>query len=295
MQEVLLTVNKRTDVDGRVTGVFCFIHSMNREVHKALQAQVAAEAAAQARLGQVDLSRESLRAPLDGLSFIRLSLQRVPNLTPDQIQLLETAGALEEQMRTIISDMGDLGPVEEGFLDVQRVEFSLVSVLNASLSQASGAAIAKGQQLLCSVPGTLKVRVFGDPIRLQQVLATCLRTAIEFTPPTGWVELRMDGPLVTGHDLPTIDAADVPAAELFRFTIAHCGDGLPTPLVQVLVGRGGAAAAGLQGMALRLCRRLVHLLGGEIGYAFESGQCVFRVDVKLSVKHKAEATASSRA
>ncbi|GJP36827.1 hypothetical protein CLOM_g21300 [Closterium sp. NIES-68] len=44
--------------------------------------------------------------------------------------------------------MADLNAVEEGYLDVQRVEFSLVSVLNASLSQASGAAIAKGQQLL---------------------------------------------------------------------------------------------------------------------------------------------------
>ena len=85
LQEVLLTVNKRTDVDGRVTGVFCFLHSMNREVQEALKAQAVAESAAQARITQSELARESLRAPLDGLAFIRLSLQRSSNLQPDQV------------------------------------------------------------------------------------------------------------------------------------------------------------------------------------------------------------------
>ncbi|GJP36825.1 hypothetical protein CLOM_g21298 [Closterium sp. NIES-68] len=293
LQEVLLTVSKRTDVDGRITGVFCFLHSMNREVQEALKAQAAAETAAQARIAQSDVARESLRAPLDGLAFIRLSLQRSASLSPDQVQLLETAAALEEQMRTILADMADLNAVEEGYLDVQRVEFSLVSVLNASLSQASGAAIAKGQQLVCSVPSPMRVRVFGDPTRLQQVLATCLRTAVEHTPPTGWIELKLEAPMRGAADVPPPQGH--PSAERFRFTVAHSGDGVPGPLVQVLVGRGGVAATGLQGMALRLCRRLVHLLGGELGYAFESGRCCFRLDVQLPVKHKAEATAGSRA
>ncbi|CAI5996628.1 unnamed protein product, partial [Closterium sp. NIES-64] len=292
-QEVLLTVSKRTDVDGRITGVFCFLHSMNREVQEALKAQAAAETAAQARIAQSDVARESLRAPLDGLAFIRLSLQRSASLSPDQVQLLETAAALEEQMRTILADMADLNAVEEGYLDVQRVEFSLVSVLNASLSQASGAAIAKGQQLVCSVPSPMRVRVFGDPTRLQQVLATCLRTAVEHTPPTGWIELKLEAPMRGAADVPPPQGH--PSAERFRFTVAHSGDGVPGPLVQVLVGRGGVAATGLQGMALRLCRRLVHLLGGELGYAFESGRCCFRLDLQLPVKHKAEATAGSRA
>ena len=35
-----------------------------------------------------------------------------------QVQLLETAAVLEEQMRTILSDMSDLSAIEEGFLDV---------------------------------------------------------------------------------------------------------------------------------------------------------------------------------
>ncbi|CAI6005096.1 unnamed protein product [Closterium sp. NIES-64] len=293
LQEVLLTVSKRTDVDGRITGVFCFLHSMNREVQEALKAQAAAETAAQARIAQSDVARESLRAPLDGLAFIRLSLQRSASLSPDQVQLLETAAALEEQMRTILADMADLNAVEEGYLDVQRVEFSLVSVLNASLSQASGAAIAKGQQLVCSVPSPMRVRVFGDPTRLQQVLATCLRTAVEHTPPTGWIELKLEAPMRGAADVPPPQGH--PSAERFRFTVAHSGDGVPGPLVQVLVGRGGVAATGLQGMALRLCRRLVHLLGGELGYAFESGRCCFRLDLQLPVKHKAEATAGSRA
>ncbi|CAI5534018.1 unnamed protein product, partial [Closterium sp. Naga37s-1] len=293
LQEVLLTVSKRTDVDGSITGVFCFLHSMNREVQEALKAQAAAETAAQARIAQSDVARESLRAPLDGLAFIRLSLQRSASLSPDQVQLLETAAALEEQMRTILADMADLNAVEEGYLDVQRVEFSLVSVLNASLSQASGAAIAKGQQLVCSVPSPMRVRVFGDPTRLQQVLATCLRTAVEHTPPTGWIELKLEAPMRGAADVPPPQGH--PSAERFRFTVAHSGDGVPGPLVQVLVGRGGVAATGLQGMALRLCRRLVHLLGGELGYAFESGRCCFRLDLQLPVKHKAEATAGSRA
>ncbi|CAI7855966.1 unnamed protein product [Closterium sp. NIES-54] len=293
LQEVLLTVSKRTDVDGRITGVFCFLHSMNREVQEALKAQAAAETAAQARIAQSDVARESLRAPLDGLAFIRLSLQRSASLSPDQVQLLETAAALEEQMRTILADMADLNAVEEGYLDVQQVEFSLVSVLNASLSQASGAAIAKGQQLVCSVPSPMRVRVFGDPTRLQQVLATCLRTAVEHTPPTGWIELKLEAPMRGAADVPPPQGH--PSAERFRFTVAHSGDGVPGPLVQVLVGRGGVAATGLQGMALRLCRRLVHLLGGELGYAFESGRCCFRLDLQLPVKHKAEATAGSRA
>nr|AYW35331.1 phytochrome [Spirogyra varians] len=286
-QDVLLTVSKRSDVEGRVTGVFCFLHALNRDVQEALKAQARAESLARTHMEQLEGVREALGAPLEGMSFVLSSLDRSGSLNPDQMQLVETAVALQDQMCLMLSDIGEDSSMDDTFTDLQRVEFSLVTVLNAALSQGSSLALAKGQRLLRSVPPRLRIRVIGDPTRLQQVLASCVRTAISYTPLSGWVELRVDfGPLN--------DVCLQEGEELLRFQVAHSGDGLPGQLVQVLIGRRGGAGSGQQAMALRLCRKLVQVLGGELGYSFESGQCCFRLDLSLPIKQTAQTTENSR-
>eukprot|EP00897_Mesotaenium_endlicherianum_P000608 jgi/Mesen1/10548/ME000083S10060 len=334
VQEVLLTVNKRTDAEGHATGVLCFLHAMMMSSSGEGQARASTAAAAPghqqhaagpgpgaaggsgggggwAQSEYLALARENIRAPLDGISLLRSSLEQsgAANLTSGQRRVLETVSALEEQIKAMLLDMEDPGAVEGGHLVLQHTDFSLLTMVNAALSQGSSAAIAKSQRLQSMVPPGLPLRVFGDPTRLQQVLATFVRTAVAYTPPTGWIQLWVErmAPRAGGLSRnggggggggggalsPQKPASNNSSIVKYRFSVTHSGEGIPAVLVQALVGNGGAGLMGIHAMGLKMCRNVVQLMGGELGYSYETGQSSFKVEVDLTVKLETDSTAHS--
>ena len=107
-----MTAQKRTDAEGGITGVFCFLHTASPELQQALTVQKAAEKVAEAKAKELAYIRQEIKNPLDGIMFARSFIQHT-DLNDDQKQLVETSAMCEKQLRRILDDM-DLASIEDG-------------------------------------------------------------------------------------------------------------------------------------------------------------------------------------
>lgn len=110
--EALLTANKRTDAEGAITGVFCFLQIASMELLQALTIQRATEKVAFAKLKELAYIRQEIKNPLYGIMFTR-NLIEDTGLSEEQKQFVETGALCERQLRKILDDM-DLESIEDG-------------------------------------------------------------------------------------------------------------------------------------------------------------------------------------
>ena len=94
-------------------------------------------------------------------------------------------------------------------------------------------------------------RPFGDPDRLLQAVSALVANAIAYTPPGG--EVRVSASVSEGR---------------WRLRVDDSGPGIPAEKRAEVFGRfsrlDGAGASGT-GLGLAICKRLVELMGGEVG------------------------------
>ncbi|XP_077219348.1 phytochrome B-like isoform X2 [Tasmannia lanceolata] len=189
--QALLTANKRVNMDGEITGAFCFLQIASPELHQALQVQRQQERRYFARMKELAYICQEIENPLSGIRFTNTLLEAT-NLSDDQKQFLETSAACERQMMKIIKD-ADLESIEDGSLVLDKSEFLLESVMNAVVSQVMILLRERNLQLIRDIPEEIKMMaVYGDQVRIQQVLADFLLNMVWYAPsPDGWVEIQV--------------------------------------------------------------------------------------------------------
>nr|AHZ63956.1 phytochrome [Taiwania cryptomerioides] len=277
--EALLTANKRTAADGRITGAFCFVQIASSELQQALEIQRQQEKKCFARLKELAYIRQEMKNPLYGITFTRKLLEDT-DLSDDQKQFVETSAVCERQMQRIMDDM-DLDSIENGYLELDTAEFVLGTVMDAVVSQGMIILREKGLQLIREIPSEVKTMCFyGDQVRLQQILADFLLNAVRFTPsPEGWVAIKV---------LPTIKqlGSGIHVVHL-EFRITHPGPGLPAELIQDMFDRKRWTMQ--EGVGLSMCRKLLKLMDGDVQYMRESAKCYFLVNLELPLVHREDA------
>jgi CheY-like chemotaxis protein/HPt (histidine-containing phosphotransfer) domain-containing protein len=178
------------------------------------------------------------------------------------VQIFRRAG---DNLLNLINDILDLSKVEASQLELEQTGFSLTELLDKVIEMVSVRANEKGLTLVCEIaPGT-PTDLVGDPTRLCQVLLNLVGNAIKFTE-SGKVSLRV---------VPD-ENASVPAA--LRFTVSDTGIGIPVEkLVRVFERFTQADSSttrrfGGSGLGLTISKRLVELMGGQIGAESEVGK-----------------------
>lgn len=111
--EALLSANRRTDAEGRITGILCFLHVASRELQYALQVQRMSEQAAVSSLNKLAYIRQELRKPLKGIALMQ-DLMGTSDLSREQRQLLRTSVMCQEQITKIVDDT-DIESIEEWY------------------------------------------------------------------------------------------------------------------------------------------------------------------------------------
>eukprot|EP01018_Ginkgo_biloba_P009557 Gb_37899 [translate_table: standard] len=163
-------------------------------------------------------------------------------------------------------------------MELDTAEFVLGTVMDAVVSQGMIPLREKGLQLIREIPGEVKTMfLYGDQVRLQQILADFLLNAVRFTPaPEGWVGIKV---------LPTMKqlGRGIQVVHL-EFRITHPGLGLPMELVQDMFDRTRWATQ--EGLGLSICRKLLKLMNGDVQYFRESGKCYFLMSVELPLAHR---------
>lgn len=110
--QALLTANKRVNMDGQITGAFCFLQIASPELQQALKLQRQQEKKCFSRMKELAYICQEIKNPLSGIRFTN-SLLEATDLTENQRQFLETSSACEKQMLKIIKDV-DLENFEDG-------------------------------------------------------------------------------------------------------------------------------------------------------------------------------------
>ncbi|RDX74390.1 Phytochrome type A, partial [Mucuna pruriens] len=275
--ECLLSVSKKLDAEGVVTGVFCFLQLASPELQQALHIQHLSEQTALKRLKALTYLKRQIWNPLYGMIFSRKLLEAT-ELGTEQKQFLQTDARCQSQLSKILDD-SDLDSIIDGYQDLEMAEFTLHDVLVASLSQVMTKSDAKGIRVVNDVEEKItRETLYGDGLRLQQVLADFLLVSINFTPTGGQVVVAAS---LTQQQLGKL----VHLANL-ELSITHDGIGVPEVLLNQMFGRDGHESE--EGISMLISRKLLKLMNGDVRYIREAGKSSFILSVELAAAHKSK-------
>src|SRR5262249_776748 len=239
------------------------------------ESRTAAEAASRAKSEFLANMSHEVRTPLNGiLGMTDLALGT--DLTTEQREYLGMAKSSAESLLYIINDILDFSKIEAGKLELEAIDFDLHATIEETVGMLAEKASVKGLELVCQIEAEPPCWLRGDPGRLRQVLLNLASNAIKFTE---------RGEVVVRARLEKQGAAET----LVRCEVRDTGVGIP-PEVQPRLFRSFTQADGTTtrkyggtGLGLAISKRLVNMMGGEIGLTTEPQPgSVLRFTVRLA-------------
>ena len=173
---------------------------------------------------------------------------------PDKPVPARIRGIVQRQVHHItrlVDDLLDVARFTAGKLELRREPVTLGSVVDEAVTQCQSAIAARKHSIGVEA-GAEPVTVFGDPVRLIQVVCNLLNNAAKYTDPGGQVSVSWGSEGGRGYIRVTDNGRGIPPEILPRVF---------DMFVQERVTSDGAGGLGL---GLGLVKRLVELHGGTV-------------------------------
>lgn len=237
--------------------------------------RIRAEEAARVRDEFFAVLSHELKQPLNLIQLTAEMLSRVPEIATQPIVArgTTTIKRMVESQTRIIDDLMDLSRLDTGKLTLNCVQVNLSDVVAHIVSLATADSKQHGITMdLEQAPEELII--YGDLVRIEQVVWNLLSNALKFTPTGGKVHVRL------GRD-----------ADNAYIDVADTGKGIPAeflPFVFDMFRQGNTGATrqhGGMGIGLALVKELVSSHGGRVeAHSAGDGQgAQFRVLLPLAV------------
>jgi signal transduction histidine kinase/CheY-like chemotaxis protein len=205
-----------------------------------------------------------IRTPLNGVVGM-LNLLSDTSLNSEQHEYVDVAKSSSEALMTVINDILDIARIEAGRLQIEDRRFDPHETVEVSCDTVAATATAKGLELQSFVHTDVPHALYGDRMRVSQILVNLLANAVKFTErgEVG-VEVRV--------------GKRTDQAVSLCFEVHDTGIGIARDQLADMFERFSQADAGSTrtfggtGLGLSISRELTRLMGGSIGAESEPGR-----------------------
>ncbi len=272
LQEHITTIKEEDDLSRRIEVVHedevgRVAKAFNKLTAALQQSREESESAKEAALRAAEVKSQFLanmsheiKTPMNGLMGLIFLLKESP-YDQTQLEYLNLASDASESLMEILNDILDVSKIDANKVEMESVEVNVYQHVEGVIDLLSGSSAADGLELCSFFDANVPIFIKSDPTRLRQVLSNLLSNALKFTS--------------EGHVTVHVEKAD---AQRLRFSVSDTGIGME-PSAQASIFQSFTQADdsttrqyGGTGLGLSLCKRLVDLLGGEIGVKSAPGK-----------------------
>ena len=255
---------------------FLLFKGLAQQNDELLKMRQHAENASQAKSGFLAMISHEIRTPLNAIIGIAQIQMQKKDLSGDSANALKKIFSSGNNLLGLINDILDMSKIETGKLELNPVVYDMPSLINDTMQINVVRIGAKPIKFDLDIDKNLPTKIYGDDLRLKQILNNLLSNAIKYTQ-KGHVKLSLKH-WTHGEDI------------TLHFTVEDTGQGIKpedrNQLFSEFLRFNNTANRMTEGtgLGLSITRKLVEMMGGSIMVESEYGKgSIFTVTVKQKV------------
>lgn len=256
---VATTIVPFMDINGVITQYI----AIRTDITEKIKAEEKAREASMAKARFLANMSHEIRTPLNaisGLSRIAMEDESDPEKAKKIAKINKACGSLTK----IVNEILDFSKLEENKVTVECIPLSMHHLINDAIELFEAAANEKHLKVRVETDGRLPKYLYGDPLRVGQIINNILSNAIKFSR-DGFIDISTEVEQESYEDI------------LLAVRIKDCGQGIEAEKIETLFTpftQGDTSTTrinGGTGLGLSIVKRLVELMGGEISLTSEHG------------------------